>query len=150
MIASLLIIAFSMLLFLYWFRYTCLLILSTKTTKDYALEVAAANQLSFISAQERLREEADAEGRLENLRQSLDRDYQLLTGLLNHAAAFQVAGYSVEQRMLMIDYYAMKCWYSVARSFSDLRARQALEEMANIVAHFANLMGERAAEASRS
>jgi len=34
MIASILIIIFSAVLFIYWFRYTCLLILSTKTAKD--------------------------------------------------------------------------------------------------------------------
>ena len=41
---TILIIVGSMLLFGYWFRYTCLLILSAKTTRDYAGEVAAANR----------------------------------------------------------------------------------------------------------
>ena len=40
---TILIIVGSMLLFGYWFRYTCLLILSAKTTRDYAGEVAAAS-----------------------------------------------------------------------------------------------------------
>jgi hypothetical protein len=33
----------------------------------------------------------------------------------------------------------MRLWFSISRS------RQALEEMASVVAHFANAMGERAA-----
>ena len=36
MIISTLIIAVSAVLFLYWFRYTCVLILSTRTTRDYS------------------------------------------------------------------------------------------------------------------
>ena len=45
----------SVLLLGYWFRYTCLLILSAKTTRDFAGEVAEANQLSFLEVQARLR-----------------------------------------------------------------------------------------------
>ena len=34
-------------LFLYWFRYGCLLILAAETPRDYSENVARANQLSF-------------------------------------------------------------------------------------------------------
>jgi len=148
MITSVLIIAFSVLLLLYWFRYTCLLILSTKTTKDYTVSVATANRLGFLEAQDILREQLGSQ-QLNELKESLDRDYRLLTGLLRHAASFQIGGCSVEQRMLMVDYAAMRVWFRLSRRFSQSAARHAVEEMAGIVAHFANLMGERAAEGAR-
>ena len=47
-IATILITASSVLLFGYWFRYTCLLVLNTKTVRDYASEVAAVHQLGFL------------------------------------------------------------------------------------------------------
>lgn len=153
MFVSITIIGFSLLLFLYWFRYTCLLILSTKTTKDYTAQVAKANQLEFPLIQAHLREAVAAaeHGSLETLRNSLERDYRLLTGLLSHAAQFQVGGLTAEQRMLMVDYQAMRLWYSVSLKFSKRsNAKQALEEMADIVAHFANAMGERSMAAGRA
>jgi hypothetical protein len=145
MFASLIIIVFSMLLFLYWFRYTCLLILSTKTTKDYTAEAVRANQLELPKVQATLQAEVAVEG-LDGLHQSLARDYALLTSLVRHAAEFQLGGFTVEQRMLMVDYKIMRIWFGLARRFSHAsQARLALEEMADIVAHFANVMGERAA-----
>ncbi len=55
LIVTLVITVSSVLLFGYWFRYTCLLILSAKTTRDYAADIAAANQLSFLQVQAQLR-----------------------------------------------------------------------------------------------
>ncbi len=50
-VLTVLIIAGSGFLFAYWFRYTCLLIVSAKTSRDYAAEVATANQLGFLEVQ---------------------------------------------------------------------------------------------------
>lgn len=149
MIASILIIVFSAVLFVYWFRYTCLLILSTKTAKDYTSQVATANQLELLETQESLRGGISPE-RLDRVRWSLENDYRVLTSLLRHAAEFQIGGYSVEQRMLMVDFACMKGWYGICRRYSGSQAQGALEEMSNIVAHFANAMGERGAALSRS
>lgn len=150
MFASIIIISFSFLLFLYWFRYTCLLILSAKTTRDYAGQVAAANQMEFPTIQASLRVETTGES-LDALSRSLERDYVLVTSLLRHASQFQVGALTVEQRMLMIDYQVMKMWFSLSCRFPKLgNAKNALEEMSGIVAHFANEMGERAAAASRA
>ena len=147
MIASGLIIVFSVVLFLYWFRYTCLLILSTKTTTDYAGQVARANQLRFMDVQEKLREQLRTEA-LDSLRQSLDRDFRLITYLIRHGSPLE-AGNGLEQRMLMINYSVMKAWYSVTRSMAASHAQSALREMSDIVGHFANAMGERAAATSQ-
>jgi len=149
MIASILIIVFSAVLFVYWFRYTCLLILSTKTTKDYTSLVASANQLELLETQESLRMGVEPE-RLDGLRASLENDYRVLTSLLRHAAEFQIGGYNIEQRMLMVDFACMQLWYGVCRRFSQSQAHQTLDEMSSIVSHFANAMGERGAAISRS
>lgn len=149
MIASVLIILFSAALFVYWFRYTCVLILSTKTARDYTAQVAEANQLGVLETLACLKDAAGQQP-LEALRESLDRDYRVLTTLLRHAADFRIGGYSVEQRMLMVDYKAMRILYRLARGLSESHARAALEEMSGIVAHFANAMGERAAVTARA
>jgi len=139
-IATLVITASSALLFCYWFRYTCVLILRAKTTRDFAGEVAAANQLSFLTVQNQLRAES---GDLNHLHDALNRDYALLTYLVSHAAGHR-GDVGLEDRMLQFNYRLMGAWYRVSRPFSATAARNALEEMSLVVAHFANVMGERA------
>lgn len=148
MFASIFIIVVSVVLFAYWFRYTCLLILSTQSSRNYAPQVASANQLSFLEARSELSKERPATP-LEALHRSLNRDYRLLTYLLDHAATYNVAGRSIEERILMLDYRLMSVWYFCARAFSAALARKALLEKASIVNHLANAMGERVAVASR-
>ncbi|HUA86066.1 MAG TPA: hypothetical protein VMB85_19555 [Bryobacteraceae bacterium] len=129
-----------MLLLAYWFRYTCLLMLSARTSRDYAASVALANQLSFLEVQSMLQDSHD----LDRLKELLDRDYKVLTYLLKNAAHPSNGGDAVENRMLEVDYRLMRAWYSVARRFSPSAALTAVDEMAQVVAHFANSMGERA------
>ena len=146
LIATIVLTASSALLFAYWFRYTCLLILSARTTRDYAGAVATANQLSFLEVQSQLRESAEAD--LSPLALALDRDYKVLTYLLKHAANPSMGADAVEKRMLEVDYRLMRVWYGISRNFSPAAASRALDEMASVVAHFANSMGERAASAA--
>lgn len=141
LIATVVITASSVFLFGYWFRYTCLLILSARTSRDYAAEVAMANQLSFLEVQSMLREN---NSNLEHLKAQLDRDYKVLTYLLKNAANPSRGGDAIENRMLEVDYRLMRIWYSLSRSFSPAAAMSALDEMSQVVAHFANAMGERA------
>ena len=148
MISSIVIIAFSLVLLVYWFRYTCLLILKTKTSLDYASSVVEANNLKFPDIQGRLAREPEAE-HLGPLHDSLARDYRLLTYLLRHTAGLHVGGFTLEQRMLMIDFRLMQIWYAVARRLAVPHARKALHEMSHVLNHLANAMGERAA-ATRS
>ena len=140
LIATLFITAGSLLLFAYWFRYTCVLILKTKTSRDFAGDVAVANQLNFPTVQRQLKL---AGADLANLHESLDRDYSLLTYLVSHAAGRQ-GGVSLEDRMLQLNYRFMGACYRVSRPFSTAAARKALEEMSMVVGYFANVMGERA------
>lgn len=130
----------SFLLFGYWFRYTCLLMLSTKTVRDYAGAVAAANQLSFLQVQERLRGCANAN--LDQLHAALDRDYAMLLSLLQSASKAAAGQSSIETKMLQLNYRCMAAWSRFSRGFSMQASCKALEEMSQVVAYFANVMGE--------
>ncbi|HZU28147.1 MAG TPA: hypothetical protein VFA04_21630 [Bryobacteraceae bacterium] len=147
MTASIFFVSVSLVLFAYWFRYTCLLILSTRPARDFAKDVAEANRLSFRDVQDRLAG-ALTTADLDALQTKLDSDYSLITCLLRHGAEFKVAGSAIEERMLMVHYSLMRRWYALARRLSVTRGRQALDEMSQIVNHFAGLMGERSAAAA--
>ena len=148
MIASILIIAVSLVLFAYWFRYTCVLILSTRTTKDYSTEVAEANQLSFAAIQEVLGESET--GDLDSIRISLKRDYLLVRTLLDQAASMQAGSDTLELIMLRVDYRLMDLYYTISRSYSEAKSRTALAEMSKVVGYFANAVGERVACSARA
>ena len=149
MLVSFIIIGVSLTLFLYWFRYTCVLILSAKTSRDYATQIAYANHLTFRETCDTLMDESHA-APLEKMRQSLDRDYRLLTYLLRHVSSENASGRSLENRILMIDFRLLGVWYGLTRRFSSERARGALLEMGSIVGHLANAMGERISVGSSS
>lgn len=141
LITTVIITASSVLLFGYWFRYTCLLILSAKTARDFAGQVAAANQLGFLEVQAQLRA---ASVNLDSLRDTLDRDYAVLSSMLKQVKGSSVEESSLETTMLSVNYRVMRAWYRVSGVFSPAAARKALEEMSMVIAHFANTMGQQA------
>jgi len=141
LITTVIITASSVLLFGYWFRYTCLLILSAKTARDFAGQVAAANQLGFLEVQAQLRA---ASVNLDSLRDTLDRDYAVLSSMLKQVRGSSVEESSLETTMLSLNYRVMRAWYRVSGVFSPAAARKALEEMSMVIAHFANAMGQQA------
>ena len=145
LVATIIITLSSVALFGYWFRYTCLLILSTKTAQDYAGQVAAANQLGFLEVRSQLQSDSTQtnSANLDRLRDALDRDYAVLSGLLKHAGSMGQS--ALEKRMLAANYQVIRAWYSVSRQFSPAAAARALDEMSQVIAHFANVMGESAA-----
>jgi hypothetical protein len=149
--ASIFIIVVSVFLFVYWFRYTCVLILSEKNTKDYAQQIAIANQLTFLEARNRLSlddgipQSSNVAATLDSLHRSLDRDYRLLTYLLQHAENYYPGGQSLEQHLLRLDYQIMRWGYWLLRGLSKPLACATLRERASILSHFANEMGERVA-----
>ncbi len=138
LIVTVLITLSSVLLFGYWFRYTCLLILSARTTRDYAVEIAQMNQLSFLQVQAELRSQPVE---LDRLQAALDRDYAVINNLIQSSSG----DWGMEDRMLQLNYRLMGAWCAVSRRFSAEMGRQALDEMSTIIAHFANGLGERAA-----
>jgi hypothetical protein len=149
--ASVFIIIVSVFLFIYWFRYTCLLILNEKNSKDYAEQIASANQLSFLetlsllSGQPGTAPSPDFPTSLDRLHSSLNRDYRMLTYLLRHAESYYAGGQSLEQRLLRLDYQVMRWAYWLMRGLSKPLAQATLRERASILSHFANEMGQRVA-----
>ena len=133
----------SVVLFAYWFRYTCLLILSAKTARDYTSDVAYSNKLGFPQVQAQLNQSGSRD--LDRLRAALDNDYRVVRQLLRYLPKAEEGPSPLETHMLAINYRLMGAWYQVSRHFSGNIAASALAEMSMVVAHFANLMGEQAA-----
>jgi hypothetical protein len=142
MIASILISVVSAGLLVYWFRYTCLLILQAHSSKDHAAGLVAANSLRFPEVQSRLLQGAAAV-ELPALQRSLEADYVLLTYLMKHTAGLRVGGVTLEQRMLMIDFKVMQLVCRLSTRLAVPQARAALTEMSGVLNHLANVMGER-------
>ena len=132
MIASVLIIAVSIVLLVYWFRYTCILLLRN----------SEAQQPDFRFSFGAVKEHLTAEAQLEPLHSSLQRDYQLITYLLQNASGLEMD--SIEERMLLWDYKMMRCWYRFTRTAAPGQARQALSEMAAVLAVLGGKLGQRA------
>ena len=82
LVTTIIITASSVLLFGYWFRYTCLLILSAKTTRDFASEIATG-QSTWVSWKSKL-SCVPTPANLDTLRDALDRDYAVLNGLMKN------------------------------------------------------------------
>src|SRR5258708_4585651 len=124
-IATSIILCGSALLFAFWFRTACLLILVAKPTRDYARGIATANQLAFQEVQETLGDETEVD--LRKVRDALDRDLRVLSFLLKHPAPKRDDG--IEWRMLRINYWTMAAWCSVIWRVSPKAARRGLKEM---------------------
>jgi hypothetical protein len=143
LISTVIITASSVVLFAYWFRYTCLLILSAKTAHDYTADVAYFNELGFPAVQAELQQTGSPD--LDRLRDALDKDYRVVRKLLKYMPQAGEGQSALETHMLAVNYRLMGTWYQVSRRFSANTAARALGEMSMVVAHFANLMGEQAA-----
>lgn len=141
MIASVFILLVSLVLLLYWFRYTCLLLLRDHPASQHADCMARANRLTFPNVQSALTAGVD-EGALDALYRSLDNDYRIVLYLLRHSRLDIPA---LERRLLVTDYRIMRCWYALVRGRSESHARQALLEMSHVLGYFSQKMGERAA-----
>ena len=153
MIATVLIVGISLGLFVYWFRYTVILILRTQSSPDYAQRVAAANQLGFMVIRQQLHSRLPTQN-MDGLCRDLRRDYKVLKYLLGHAAAVETGSYPVEQRLLMVNFQLLRAWFAVTLRLRPHSAKLALLEMSSTLEYFANAMGRRfatlAAETARS
>lgn len=138
MLASIFIIAFSMALLVYWFRYSCILLLRNQSELVNTSPATADNRFHIHEVRERLR----SDSQLDPLHASLQRDYQVLTYLLEHAAGLELS--SIEDRLLVLDYKIMHRWYQLTRIAAPDYARQALSEMALVLGILAGKIDERA------
>src|ERR1700759_2968129 len=93
MLASVLIIAFSFVLFVYWFRYSCILLI-----RNRAEQPSLARDFNYLT----VRRDLQAGAELDPLHRSLERDYRVLTYLLEHASSFALEG--GEYLLLGLDY----------------------------------------------
>ena len=140
MIATVLIITFSLALFLYWFRYSCLLLLRRSAEQP----VAAASRFNYVAVQQNLSGAME----LDPLRRALDRDYRLLTYLLDHAAGLELE--KLEYRLLVLDYRVMQSWYRLTKSTAPRQAKRALGEMADVLNVLVGRIGEQTAGAENN
>jgi len=117
-------------------------VLRANTEEGLAVRIATLNRLAFPNIQDQLKSEEGLA--LDPLHRALENDYRILRYLQRHGADMGVS--SVEQKMLALDYSVMRIWYKVANKCGVPQARMALQEMSNIVAYFANQMGQRVAD----
>jgi hypothetical protein len=134
MLASVLIIAFSLVLFAYWFRYSCLLLLRNRADDAEA----ESNRFNLAYVQQGLKNGMA----LDPLHTSLQRDYLVLTYLLEHATSLELE--QLECRLLVLDYKLMRGWYRLTKSAAPAQARRALSEMAEILGVLVGRIGQQA------
>jgi hypothetical protein len=139
MFASILIVCFSLALFGYWFRYCCILLLRNSQEQSGAAPAPMDSRFGVAAVIERLR---STQEELDPLHRALDRDYQVFTYLVQHAAGLELG--SLEDRLLILDYKLMQLWYRVTRTAAPQQARQALTQMASILDVLVRKMGEQA------
>ena len=144
MFETILILLFSLALFVYWFRYTLLLLLAEE---QGATSGPMSGQLSLLQTREALREQRD-DLPLDRLHRALESDYRLLRYLLDHAAGLGLG--PLEHYLLILDYRVMAIWYRLTRRLSTSQARRALDEMACVLTCIAHKMGERSITASQA
>jgi hypothetical protein len=147
-IASIVIIGVSTVLFLYWFRYTCELILSARTVTNFAPGVSAANGLNLTAVSAEL--EVAPAGMLGHLVSGLNSDYKKLDSVLNRSAAMDADQIAFERAMLRGYFCFTSAMFSVVKHCSDGTARKVLATMARVVEYQANLIAEQARPAEIS
>ena len=138
MIASCLIIGFSVLLLVYWFRYSCILLLRDQAERMASASAVPDIKFCFADVQARLKTAPV----LDPLHVALQRDYEILIYLLQHAAGLSLE--SFEDRLLVVDYKVMQWWYRLTRIAAPQQARHALYEMASVLNVLAQKMSEQA------
>ncbi len=146
MVASVVIIVLSVAMFVYWFRYSCVLILESDWNEEQARQVAHQNALSFGALEETLTRFDSAQD-MDRAKDLLERDLHKLSGLMARCESLQAAGQSMESRLLIVDFQIMRAWYAVTRSSAAPKAQAALREMYRIVAYMAGEFGDHLATA---
>ena len=133
MVAGILIITFSLILFAYWLRYSCVLLIRNASARAAQAE---DERFSVGRVLERLKTEQE----LDPLERALERDYHVLRYLIQHAADLELA--SIENRLLLIDYRVMRVWSHLTRTIAPEQSRKALAEMASVLGVLVRKMGE--------
>jgi hypothetical protein len=135
MITSVFIIAISVILFVYWLRYSCVMLLRSAEERG-EMSKCADERFNVASVRERLKTEGD----LDPLEVALERDYHVVTYLIEHAADLELA--SIENKLLVLDYKLMRLWSRVTRTVAPQQSRRALCEMASVLSVLVGQMGD--------
>ena len=140
MIASILIILISFILLIYWFRYSCILLLQGHAKQP--VTVVSEDGFHFRAVQERV----GVEPEMDPLHLALQRDYRVIAYLLQHAPGLELS--SFEDKLLLWDYQVMRLWYWLTKTAAPQQARQALSEMASILTVLGDKIDQRAGASS--
>lgn len=135
MIAGIFIIAISVVLFGYWLRYSCVLLLRNAEERA-ALSPELDDRFNIAAVIERLKTEPE----LGSLERELDRDYHVVTYLVTHAADLELE--SIENRLLIANYRLMRIWSRLTRTVAPAQSRRALGEMASVLSVLVRQMAE--------
>jgi hypothetical protein len=135
MVTSVFIIAISVILFIYWLRYCCVLLL--RNAQERAGNSKVTDQRFNIAS---VLEGLKTEGDLGALERALERDYYVVMYLIEHAADLELA--SIENKLLMIDCKLMRLWSRLTRSVAPQQSRKALSEMAAVLSVLVGQLGE--------
>lgn len=135
MIAGTFIIAISVVLLAYWLRYSCVLLLRSAKERA-AMSLSIDDRFNVSSVIQRLQTEPE----LGALERELERDYHVMTYLIQHAADLELA--SIENRLLILNYRMMRTWSRMTRSMAPTQSRRALGEMASVLSVLVGQMGE--------
>ena len=135
MLTSVFIIAISAILFAYWVPYSCVLLMRS------AQEHSQANhqndeRFAISSVLQRLKSESD----LAPLEQALERDYHVVTYIIEHATDLELS--SIENKLLILDYKLMRIWSRLTRTLAPQQSRKALSEMADVLHVLVGQMGD--------
>jgi hypothetical protein len=79
-------------------------------------------------------------GELDQLERELERDFRVVTYLIEHAAGLALA--SSDNRLLILNYKLMRMWSHQTRRIAPSQSRRALAEMANVLSVLVSQMGE--------
>jgi predicted AAA+ superfamily ATPase len=133
MVTSVFIIAISAVLLLYWLRYSCVMLLHS-AQESSTMPSVADERFSAYSVLERLKTEAD----LALLERALERDYRVVTYIMEHTTDLELA--SIENKLLVFDYQLMRLWSRLTRTLAPQQSRKALTEMASVLRALAGQM----------
>ena len=134
MLTGILIIAFSLVLFVYWFRASCRLVLKGQV-EQLTVNDATDSRFSFPHVQAMLPSTQE----LRPLQQQLNSDFKMLTYLRQHAANIESGDF--EDKLLILDYRLMHWYFRIMSYVLPSQARIALSEMATVVGVLAHRMG---------
>ena len=135
MITSVFIIAISVILFAYWLRYSCVLLLRSAQEHSHA-NCRDDERFAISSVLQRIKTETD----LAPLERALERDYHVVTYIIEHATDLELS--SIENKLLILDYKLMRIWSRLTRTLAPQQSRKALSEMADVLHVLVGQMGD--------